>query len=98
MDFDFSDVKVHNEIEFCAVWDLDIKAAIERALLSNRISYYEKWNDTSFFGKLFGEDTSKCTICVNRMQIEEASEVLANLGLNRNDYELVMRRVDKTFF
>ena len=48
----FSDVKVHNEIEYCIVQDPDIKVKIERAFLNNRISYYEKWEEPSLFRKL----------------------------------------------
>lgn len=98
MDIDFSDVKVHNEIEFCTVWDVDVKMMIERALLSNHISYYEKWNDTSFFARLIGETESKCTICINRMQVENALEIMDELPLSRKDYEMILKRNDRTYF
>ena len=98
MEIDFSDVKVHNETEFCSVWDVDVKMMIERALLNHRISYYEKWNDPTFFSRLFGETESKCTICINRMQVENAVEIMQQLPLNRKDYEMILKRNDKVFF
>lgn len=98
MDMDFSDVKIHNEIEFCTVWDNDVKMTIERAFLQNRISYYEKWDDASFFSRLFGKSESRCTICINRMQIEKAEEILKDLPLDPKNYEMVLKRIDKTFF
>ena len=39
----FSKGKVNNEIEFCKVNDKNVKTAVERALLGERISYFIKW-------------------------------------------------------
>lgn len=94
----FSDVKVHNEIEFCIVRDPDVKTKIERAFLNNRISYYEKWESQSFFGKLFGSRShSQCTLCINSMQADKANELLESLHLDKQ-VEMVMKRVDRTYF
>ena len=97
-DLSFADVKVHNEVEFCAVSDRNIKKQLERLFLDHRISYYEKWNDSSFFSRLFGEYDSKCTLCINKLQMEKAVEIMEELPLNRKDYEMVLKRNDKTFF
>lgn len=94
----FSDVKVHNEIEYCIVQDMDIKMKIERAFLNNRISYYEKWEEPSLFCKLLGDGALRCTLCINSMQAEKANELLADLDLDKGQVEMVMRRVDRTYF
>ncbi len=94
----FSDVKVHNEIEYCIVQDMDIKMKIERAFLNNRISYYEKWEEPSLFRKLLGDGALRCTLCINSMQAEKANELLADLDLDKGQVEMVMRRVDRTYF
>ena len=76
-DISFADVKVHNELEFCVILDLDVKKQLERLFLDERISYYEKWNDTSFLRRIFsGENRNRCIICINEMQREKADEIL----------------------
>lgn len=52
-DISFADVKVHNEVEFCTITDLNVKKQLERLFLDERISYYEKWDDVSFFKRVF---------------------------------------------
>ena len=51
-DISFADVKVHNEVEFCTITDLNVKKQLERLFLDERISYYEKWDDVSFFKRV----------------------------------------------
>jgi hypothetical protein len=98
-DTTFADVKIHNEIEFCIVRDVDIKAKIERAFLSNRISYYEKWEEPSIFSRIFGEKgATKCTLCINSMQADKASELLESLHLDKGQVEMIMKRVERTYF
>lgn len=95
----FSDVKVHNEIEYCTVWNTDVKMKIERAFLSNRISYYEKWESPSLFQRLFKEHgKEQCTLCINSMQVEKADALLKELKLEQGQVEMVLKRVDKTYF
>lgn len=94
----FSDVKVHNEIEYCIVQDQDVKVKIERAFLNNRISYYEKWEEPSLLRRLLGDGTMRCTLCINSMQAEKANELLASLHLDKGQVEMVMRKVDRTYF
>lgn len=67
--------KVNNEYELCEVTDLDCKAAIERALLQNRISYYIKWPKVSIFSR----KKNLCIICVNENVIYEAEDIIAQL-------------------
>lgn len=98
-DNSFADVKIHNEIEFCVVRDPDVKKKIERAFLSNRISYYEKWDEPSFLGRIFGDRSrTRCVLCINSMQAEKASGLLEELHLDKDEIEMVMKRVDRTYF
>ncbi|MGN0132858.1 MAG: hypothetical protein ACI4AA_10490 [Lachnospiraceae bacterium] len=98
-DNSFGDVKIHNEIEFCVVHDLDVKKQIERAFLSNGISYYEKWDEPSFWGRIFGEGgRTRCTLCINSMQADKASGLLDELHLDPAEVEMIMKRVDRTYF
>lgn len=95
---EFADVKVHNEIELCQLWDVDIKMKIERAFLANRISYYEKWIEPGFFGRIFGEKNATCILCINSMQAEKAVEIISEMGLHKNQIELINKPIDKTYF
>jgi hypothetical protein len=98
-DTTFADVKIHNEIEFCVVHDEDVKTKIERAFLNNRISYYEKWEEPSIFSRIFGEKGhKKCTLCINSMQADKASELLESLHFAKGQVEMIMKRVDRTYF
>lgn len=98
-DITFSDVKIHNEIEFCKVRDKQIKKKLEKAFLENCISYYEKWDEPSFFSKILGQKNELgCTICVNLLQREKAEAVFDSLPEVKEHTELILKRVDKMFF
>ena len=97
-DISFADVKVHNEVEFCTITDLNVKKQLERLFLDERISYYEKWDDVSFFKRVFaGGEKSKCTLCINEMQRDKAEEILEahHMDIGRRliqDYDFIMDR------
>lgn len=98
-DISFSDVKVHNEVEFCSVVDFGVKKQLERLFLENRISYFEKWNDTGFIKKMFlGETKEKCILCINEMQKEKALEILSEHPELKAGIEMIDKRVSRTFF
>ena len=95
----FANVKVHNEIEFCKVSNMEVKQKIERAFLSNHISYYERWEDVSFFKRILGDgEKQTCIICINSMQKEKAETIIEEMPEIRGEVELYCKRVDKTFF
>ena len=71
----YTQLKVNNEYELCEVPDEEAKAAIEKALLENRISYFIKWRKSSFFSR----KKNLCTICVNESVIEEAEGIITAL-------------------
>lgn len=92
----FSKGKVNNEIEFCKVSDKDVKTAVERALLSERISYFIKWEKPGFFS---AEKKDSCIFCVNEWQVEAAEKAIASLGDEiESKIKYVMKRIDKTLF
>lgn len=92
----FSKGKVNNEIEFCRVCDKNVKAAVERALLGERISYFIKWEKPRFFS---GEKKDTCTFCVNEWQVEAAEKAISDLGDEvESKIKYIMKRIDKTLF
>ncbi|MBR1860803.1 MAG: hypothetical protein IJ796_02925 [Lachnospiraceae bacterium] len=71
----YTELKVNNEYELCEVPDEESKAAIEKALLNHRISYFIKWQKQSIFSRKKG----LCVICVNESAIEEAEAIITQL-------------------
>ncbi|HAF25853.1 MAG TPA: hypothetical protein DCG85_00915 [Lachnospiraceae bacterium] len=99
MEIDFSNIKVHNEIEYCIIKKDSIKKAIERAFLSNRISYCEIWNEPSIWQRiLMGSSGDFCTLCINSQQVDTADQVMVSLDLSKDDVQIVKRNVSKTYF
>ena len=92
----YTGVKVHNEIIFCTVYNLDLKSKIEKEFLKNRISYYETWEKVGFFMRLFGKKQG-CQICINEMQKDKAEELVDALKLGEGCL-LVEKPVERTFF
>lgn len=80
---EYSKVKVNNEMDFCSVTDKDVKAAIEKAFMKARVSYFLRWEKPGFFSKLFGGSKTRIVFCINSAQLETADEVLKELS----DYE-----------
>lgn len=92
----FSKGRVNNEIELCKVNDKSVKTAIERALLSERISYFIKWEKPGFFS---GEKKDSCIFCVNEWQVEAAQKAIADLGDDmESKIKYIMKRIDKALF
>lgn len=92
----FSKGKVNNEIELCKVTDKNVKTAIERALLSERISYFIKWEKPGFFSS---EKKDSCIFCVNEWQAEAAEKAISALGEDaESKIKYIMKKIDKTLF
>ena len=96
METAYQKVKVHNELEWCQVTDLETKEKIEKVLLKNRVSYFVKWEKP----KLFSNDKfGTCIFCVNQLQKEIADEALHGLEEEIKDkIKFINRKVDKTFY
>ncbi len=96
METAYQKVKVHNELEWCQVKDMDTKEKIEKVLLKHRVSYFVKWEKP----KLFSNDTfGACVFCVNQLQKEIADDALQDLDeAVREKIRFVNRKVDKTFY
>lgn len=71
----YTTLKVNNEYELCEIDNLDCKAAIEKELLRNRISYFIKWPKTSIFSRR----KNVCIICVNESVIDIAESIIIQL-------------------
>ena len=96
METAYQKVKVHNELEWCQVTDMDTKERIEKLLLKNRISYYVKWEKPKFFSN---DKFGSCTFCVNQLQKEAADAAIAEfLESSNGKVRFINRKMDKTFY
>lgn len=96
METAYQKVKVHNELEWCQVTDVETKERIEKVLLKNRVSYFVKWEKPKLFSN---EKFGTCTFCVNQLQKETADEALHELEEEvKGKIKFVNRKVDKTFY
>ena len=71
----YTSVKVNNEIELCEVTEPECKQLIEKALLSERISYFIRWARPSFFQK----NKTSCIICINDNSKDIAENVVRSV-------------------
>lgn len=71
----YTTLKVNNEIELCEVNDPECKQIIERELLRKRISYYIRWQKSSFFSR----SKDSCIICINDNSRDEAENIVRNI-------------------
>ena len=89
--------KVNNEVEWCQVYDLELKEKIEKVLLKNRVSYCILWEKP----KLFSSDKrEKYVFCVNALQKDTADNAIGQLGdLEDLKGKIVFlnRKVEKTY-
>ena len=79
---ELTSVKVNNEIAFCRVGNLAQKEEVERRLLKNRISYFVKWQEQSFFKRMFNSESKEkiiFIICIHNTAVEEAKELVADM-------------------
>ena len=96
METAYQKVKVHNELEWCQVSDLDTKEKIEKALLKHRVSYFVKWEKPKFFS---GDKFGTCIFCVNQLQKEIADDAVQDLKEEvKERLRFVNRKVDRTFY
>ena len=49
---EYSKVKKNNEMDYCSVTDMDVKAALEKAFMKARVSYFLRWEKPGFFARL----------------------------------------------
>lgn len=76
----YSEVKVDNEIDFCSVTDINVKASIEKAFIKARVSYFLRWEKPGFFSRVFGGRKTDIVFCINSAQIDTAEEVIGDIG------------------
>lgn len=96
METAYQKVKVHNELEWCQVKDMETKDKIEKVLLKHRVSYFVKWEKPKFFSN---DTFGACTFCVNQLQKESADDAMQELAEEvRDKVRFINRRVDRTFY
>lgn len=96
METAYQKVKVHNELEWCQVSDIDTKERIEKLLLRSRVSYYVKWDKPRFFSN---DKFGTCIFCVNQLQKEAADEAIQELvAADRGKIKFINRKLDKIFY
>lgn len=96
METAYQKVKVHNELEWCQVSDMETKKNIEKLLLKSRVSYYVKWEKP----KLFSSDKfGTCIFCVNQLQKDTADDAIQPLLMDDNvKIKFINRKLDKSFY
>lgn len=96
METAYQKVKVHNELEWCQVKDMETKEKIEKVLLKHRVSYFVKWEKPKFFSN---DTFGACVFCVNQLQKESADCAIEELAEDvRDKIRFINRKVDKTFY
>ena len=76
-------------MDFCSVTDIDVKAALEKAFMKARVSYFLRWEKPGFFAKLFSGSKPSIVFCINSAQIETAEEVVKSLGEMEADLKML---------
>ncbi len=96
METAYQKVKVHNELEWCQVTDMETKERIEKLLLKNRVSYYVKWEKPGFFSR---DKFGTCVFCVNQLQKEIADEAIHSMvEADKERIKFINRKLDKIFY
>lgn len=96
METAYQKVKVHNELEWCQVMDMDTKEKIEKLLLKSRVSYYVKWEKPKMFS---GDKFGTCVFCVNQLQKDDADEAIQPLVEGeRSKVKFINRKLEKSFY
>lgn len=73
-------IAMNNEVPFCRVTSLKAKENVERVLLNNRISYYVKWKEQSFFSRLFGgKESVVFVIYIHDTMVDKARSLLKGM-------------------
>ncbi len=78
-------VKVNNEIDLCEIKSEKVRRKIEAAMQYAQISYFLRWQEPGFWGKVLFHKATKVVMCINKAQLEFAVEVLDDLGLTEKD-------------
>ncbi len=88
-------VKVNNEIDFCEIVatqeeeKIEIRHKIEAALQRYRVSYFLRWQEPSFLGKVFFHEETRMVFCINDAQLEDAMKVFEDLSFTEKEVLLL---------
>lgn len=68
-----------NEVDFCRVTGDENRERLENLFLKNRISYFIRWEEKSFLGKIFASRKPNVVIFrINSRDVALANEVVQN--------------------
>lgn len=84
--------KVDNEIDLCAVTDIETKNILEKAFLADRVSFFVRWDTPGFWAKIFSGAKPKIVFCVNSEQLMTAEEALEKVGLKADQIEIIKKK------
>ena len=91
-------VKVNNEVDFCEVSSEKVRRKVEAAFQYARVSYFLRWQEPSFFGKYFMNERTRLIFCVNSSQVEDALDVIAQLGLSNKEVRMLGGKSKNKYF
>jgi hypothetical protein len=86
---EYSKVKVNNEIDLCSVTNPEVKAALEKAFLKARVSYFLRWEKPALFEKLFKNGKNRIVFCINAAQLSTAEEVIESLEKGKDEINML---------
>lgn len=86
---EYSKVRVNNEMDFCSVTDIEVKAVLEKAFMKARVSYFLRWENPSFFSKVFKNAKTSIVFCINSAQMETAEAVMKELKELEGDVKMI---------
>ena len=86
---ELSKVKVNNEIDLCEVASEKIRHKIEGALQYAGVSYFLRWQEPNFFGKIFLHEKTRLIFCINAAQVDDALRVFDELNLSEKEVKIL---------
>ena len=78
----------YKEISFCKVYSLESKAALEKLLLKNHISYFIEWGQTPLYQRVFQSHTREKNVYIFRINQADVKKA-AMLAQHMDNIELV---------
>lgn len=78
----YSFMRVNNEVEFCKVYGLKQKEDLARVFLQNRISYFVKCQDNSFWKRMFGvgaREKGEFIMCIHDTAVPRALTIIKGM-------------------
>lgn len=90
-------VKVNNELDLCEVASEKVRRKLEAALQYARVSYFLRFQEPGFFGRVFLHERTRLIFCVNAAQLDDALGVIEDLGLTEKDIKYMGTRAKNRY-